>query len=137
MKIFYNCAIGGTHRVITVPSLARETRYTCQDTKVLAHKNEVIKKNDCMNTCHQWHKCEINSKNYLKSENSSNPMINIFISTCTHRCEVCGRNNQVNTKIKIVTESHSYHFLKISLSDFQRKQPTLLPKNLGKLIHSF
>lgn len=47
-------------------------------------------------------------------------------------CEVCERNYRSNSKIKIVTELHPYHFLKISLSGFQRKQPIFLPNYLGK-----
>lgn len=129
--------MSGTHGLTSVPSLAREVCATCHIRKNLAQNDGVIIKIRCMHTCHHWHKCEINLKCHTEFANNPNLMINIINSACTHRCEVCEKNNRANTKINKVAELHLYHFLKINLSGFQRKQTVFLSKNLDKLSHDF
>ena len=53
------------------------------------------------------------------------------------RCEVCEKNNRIKTKNNNAAQLHLYHFLKISLSGFQRKQTAFLSKKLDKLSHDF
>ena len=127
----------GTYRLTSVPSLAREVCATCHIHKNLAQNDGVIKKIWCMHTCHHWHKGGINLKNYTESSNNHNLMINIINSACTHRCEVCEKNNRIKTTNNNADQLHLYHFLKIHLSGFQRKQTVFLSKNLDKLSHDF
>ena len=130
MRPLHRRAIVGTIQYKTVPEVAQYIHFTCQNMLNLAQNNE-------NSLCHTWHKNidVVTLFSFLQIINNS--MIIQWFLICTHRCEVCERNNPVNNKIKKVTELHSHHFLKISLSDFQRKQTVFLPKNLDKLNHNF
>lgn len=90
--------MSGTHRLTSVPNLARKVCTTCHIHKDMAQNDGVIKKNWCMHACHHWHKCEINLKNHTEFLNSPNLLINIINATCTHRCEVCEKSKQTKTK---------------------------------------
>lgn len=129
--------MSGTNRITDVPSLAREIRCTCQKTRNLEQNDGAIKKIWCMYTCRGRHKRENNLENSSNLINKLNFMINKYISICTHRCEVCEKNNLTKTEIKMVTQLHLYLFPNISLSGFQRKQQNFLPKILGKFNFNF
>lgn len=129
--------MSGTHRIINVPSLAREGYSMCQINKTMAQNDDVIQKNNYIRACHWRHKREIKFKNHPKLTIVINLLIELSISTCTQRCEMCEKINRAKTQIKKIAELPLYYLLKISLYDFERKQSVCLPKFLGKVSHYF
>ncbi|MCW5584383.1 MAG: hypothetical protein KIT56_11050, partial [Gammaproteobacteria bacterium] len=94
MKIFYKCAMSGTHRIINVLILAREGYSMCQINKNMAQNDGLIQKNKYTSTCHWWHKREIKLKNHSNFTIITKLLIELPISTCTHRCEMCEKFNR-------------------------------------------
>lgn len=64
-------------------------------------------------------------------------MNNLSLFLSNHYCDLCEKNKRIKTKNYNAAQLHLYHFLKIHLSGFQRKQTVFLSKHLDKLSHDF
>ncbi len=130
VKTFHRRAMSGTNRQNHVPVVAHNSCFTC-------HKPINMARNDEKLMRHTWHANDFANAKFSNLVITSNTMIINLIQRCNHCCEVCDKNNLIKTEIGIAAQLPLYHFLNISLSDFQRKQTVFLPKILGKLNHNF